>query len=36
MGIMGIILAVVVVGGTGLFIGIFLGVSDKTVCSRNR
>ena len=30
MGIMGIILAVVVVGGTGLFIGIFLGVSDKT------
>ena len=29
MSIMGIILAVVVVGGTGLFIGIFLGVSDK-------
>ena len=26
---MGIILAVVVVGATGLFIGIFLGVSDK-------
>ena len=26
---MGIILAVVIVGGTGLFIGIFLGVSDK-------
>ena len=29
MSIMGIILAVVIVGGTGLFIGIFLGVSDK-------
>ena len=29
MSIIGIILAVVVVGATGLFIGIFLGVSDK-------
>ena len=29
MSITGIILAAVIVGGTGLFIGIFLGLADK-------
>ena len=29
MSITGIILAVAVVGGTGLFIGVFLGISGK-------
>ena len=29
MSMTGIILAAVVVGGTGLFIGIFLGLADK-------
>ena len=29
MGVTGIILAAVIVGGTGLFIGIFLGASGK-------
>ena len=30
--IMGIILAAVIVGGTGLFIGVFLGVAGKKIC----
>ena len=29
MGLTGIILAAVIVGGTGLFIGVFLGISGK-------
>ena len=29
MSITGIIMAAVIVGGTGLFIGIFLGLADK-------
>ena len=29
MSMTGIILATVIVGGTGLFIGIFLGLADK-------
>ena len=29
MGITGIILAAVIVGGTGLFIGVFLGIAAK-------
>ncbi len=29
MSITGIIMAAVIVGGTGLFIGIFLGIADK-------
>ena len=31
MSITGIILAAVIVGGTGLFIGIFLGLADKNL-----
>ena len=31
MSMTGIILAAVIVGGTGLFIGIFLGLADKSL-----
>ena len=33
MSMTGIILATVIVGGTGLFIGIFLGLCGQKVCS---
>ena len=32
MSVTGIILAAVIVGGTGLFIGVFLGVAGKKFC----
>ena len=31
-----LLLAAVIVGGTGLFIGVFLGLAGKEVCSRSR
>ena len=34
MSVTGIILAAVIVGGTGLFIGVFLGIAGT--CSSNR
>ncbi len=36
MSVTGIILAAVIVGGTGLFIGVFLGVAVKEICGRSR
>ena len=34
--ITGIVIAAVLVGGVGLFIGLFLGVAGKKICCRGR
>ena len=36
MSMIGIVLATVIVGGTGLFIGIFLGLADKKFAVEGR